>query len=124
MSTVADRPQAADPLALPPPSPWALARARVRSYVSLTKPRIVELLLITTVPAMVVAAGGLPSLWLVLVTLVGGSLAAGHPFAATGGRIVAALAKTMSKENLSRGLVSVCAADGQGVVAVLEAGNG
>ena len=77
MSTVADRPQAADPLALPPPSAWALARARVRAYVSLTKPRIVELLLITTVPAMVVAAGGLPSLWLVAVTLVGGSFAAG-----------------------------------------------
>src|SRR6185369_965223 len=55
MSTVADRPQAADPLALPPPSAWALARARVRAYVSLTKPRIVELLLVTTVPAMVVA---------------------------------------------------------------------
>jgi protoheme IX farnesyltransferase len=77
MSTVADRPQAADPLALPPPSAWAQARARVRAYVSLTKPRIVELLLITTVPAMVVAAGGLPSLWLVAVTLVGGSFAAG-----------------------------------------------
>jgi protoheme IX farnesyltransferase len=77
MSTVADRPQAADPLALPPPSAWGQARARVRAYVSLTKPRIVELLLITTVPAMVVAAGGLPSLWLVAVTLVGGSFAAG-----------------------------------------------
>src|SRR5215467_14729288 len=75
MSTVADRPQAADPLA--PSSAWSLARARVRAYVALTKPRIVELLLVTTVPAMVVAAGGLPSLWLVAVTLVGGSLAAG-----------------------------------------------
>src|SRR5262245_31331540 len=77
MSTVADRPQAADPLALAPPSGLGLARARVRAYVALTKPRIVELLLITTVPAMVVAAGGLPSLWLVAVTVVGGSLAAG-----------------------------------------------
>jgi heme o synthase len=77
MSTVADRPQAADRLPLAPPSAWRLARARVRAYVALTKPRIVELLLITTVPAMVVAAGGLPSLWLVAVTLVGGSLAAG-----------------------------------------------
>jgi heme o synthase len=77
MSTVADRPQAADQLALAPESAWRLARARVGAYVALTKPRIVELLLITTVPAMVVAAGGLPSLWLVLVTLVGGSLAAG-----------------------------------------------
>jgi protoheme IX farnesyltransferase len=77
MSTVADRPQAADPIVLAPPTAWAMARARFRAYVSLTKPRIVELLLVTTVPAMVVAAGGLPSLWLVAVTLAGGSLAAG-----------------------------------------------
>ena len=79
MSTVADRPQAADPLALtPPPSlPAAGVRSRVRAYVALTKPRIVELLLVTTVPSMVVAARGLPSLWLVAVTLVGGALAAG-----------------------------------------------
>ena len=47
------------------------------AYVALTKPRIVELLLVTTVPAMMLAAGGLPSLWLVAVVLVGGSLAAG-----------------------------------------------
>jgi acetyl-CoA C-acetyltransferase len=58
------------------------------------------------------------------INIHGGSLAAGHPFAATGGRIIAALAKTLSKENLHRGLVSVCAADGQGVVAVLEGPNG
>jgi heme o synthase len=51
--------------------------ARLRAYVSLTKPRIVELLLITTVPAMMLAARGLPDLWLMLVVLVGGSLAAG-----------------------------------------------
>ncbi|MEV8512497.1 heme o synthase [Dactylosporangium sp. NPDC051484] len=51
--------------------------AVVKAYVSLTKPRIVELLLITTVPAMFLAARGLPSLWLVVVVLVGGSLAAG-----------------------------------------------
>ena len=44
---------------------------------ALTKPRIIELLLITTVPTMVVAARGLPSGWLVVATLVGGSLAAG-----------------------------------------------
>ena len=77
MSTVADRPQAADPLMLVEPSPARALRARARAYVSLTKPRIVELLLVTTVPAMFVAAGGLPSLWLVAVTLVGGSFAAG-----------------------------------------------
>jgi protoheme IX farnesyltransferase len=50
---------------------------RISAYVALTKPRIVELLLVTTVPTMVVAARGLPSGWLVLATLVGGSLAAG-----------------------------------------------
>jgi protoheme IX farnesyltransferase len=45
--------------------------------VGLTKPRIVELLLVTTVPAMVLAAGGAPSLWLMAVVVVGGALAAG-----------------------------------------------
>ncbi|MGZ8631923.1 MAG: heme o synthase [Actinomycetota bacterium] len=50
---------------------------RITAYYRLTKPRIIVLLLITTVPAMVLAEGGLPSLWLVLATLVGGSLAAG-----------------------------------------------
>ncbi|THJ67340.1 acetyl-CoA C-acetyltransferase [Arthrobacter echini] len=52
----------------------------------------------------------------------GSSLAAGHPFAATGGRIVASLAKTLSEKG-GRGLISVCAAGGQGVVAILEARN-
>ena len=52
----------------------------------------------------------------------GSSLAAGHPFAATGGRIVAGLAKMLSERGPgSRGLISVCAAGGQGVVAILEA---
>jgi protoheme IX farnesyltransferase len=51
--------------------------ATVGAYVALTKPRIIELLLVTTVPTMVLAEQGMPSLWLVLVTLVGGSLAAG-----------------------------------------------
>ena len=46
------------------------------AYVALTKPRIIELLLVTTVPAMFLAAGGVPPLPLVLVTLVGGCLAA------------------------------------------------
>ncbi|HEX5542746.1 MAG TPA: heme o synthase [Micromonospora sp.] len=53
------------------------AREVVRAYLSLTKPRIIELLLVTTVPAMMFAAGGLPSVWLMIVVLVGGSLAAG-----------------------------------------------
>ena len=51
--------------------------AKIRSYVTLTKPRIVELLLVTTVPAMFLAQGGLPDLLLTLVVVVGGALAAG-----------------------------------------------
>jgi acetyl-CoA C-acetyltransferase len=50
----------------------------------------------------------------------GGSLAAGHPFAATGGRIVAGLAKALHERGSGRGMVSICAAAGQGVVAILE----
>jgi heme o synthase len=52
------------------------SRSRLAAYVALTKPRIIELLLVTTVPTMVVAERGLPSPWLVLATLVGGALAA------------------------------------------------
>ena len=52
-------------------------RAVARALVALTKPRIIELLLVTTVPTMLLAQRGLPSLRLVLVTLVGGTLAAG-----------------------------------------------
>jgi len=52
-------------------------RSRLGAYVALTKPRIVELLLITTIPAMVLAANGWPGTWLVLTTLIGGSLSAG-----------------------------------------------
>jgi protoheme IX farnesyltransferase len=52
-------------------------RDRVGAYVALTKPRIIELLLVTTVPAMFLAARGVPPLDLLLWTLVGGSLAAG-----------------------------------------------
>ena len=50
---------------------------RVGAYVALTKPRIIELLLITTLPTMIVAQGGLPPVWLMVTTLVGGALAAG-----------------------------------------------
>jgi acetyl-CoA C-acetyltransferase len=56
----------------------------------------------------------------------GSSLAAGHPFAATGGRIVAQLAKQLAEKKVAtgkpvRGLISICAAGGQGVTAILEA---
>lgn len=49
----------------------------IKGYVALTKPRIIELLLVTTIPTMVVAANGIPGLWLVVATLIGGTLAAG-----------------------------------------------
>lgn len=50
----------------------------------------------------------------------GSSLAAGHPFAATGGRIIHTLAKLLNEKGSGRGLISICAAGGQGVVAILE----
>ena len=59
-----------------PTSRHSLGRT-VRAYVALTKPRVLELLLVTTVPVMILAQGGLPSLWLVLATVIGGSMSAG-----------------------------------------------
>jgi protoheme IX farnesyltransferase len=56
-------------------TPWV--RERLGVYVALTKPRIIELLLVTTLPTMILAQRGLPPLWLVAATLVGGTLAAG-----------------------------------------------
>ena len=50
----------------------------------------------------------------------GSSLAAGHPFAATGGRIVATLAKLLAEKGSGPGVISICAAGGQGVTAILE----
>lgn len=55
-----------------------------------------------------------------LLNVNGSSLAAGHPFAATGGRIVANLAKLLNERGSGRGLISICAAGGQGVTAILE----
>jgi heme o synthase len=53
------------------------SRNGIRAYIALTKPRIIEQLLITTVPTMFVAERGVPSLWLILATLIGGTAAAG-----------------------------------------------
>jgi protoheme IX farnesyltransferase len=61
----------------PDAAPGGTIRETITAYVRLTKPRIVVLLLITTVPAMILAAGGLPPLWLVAATLAGGAVAAG-----------------------------------------------
>ncbi len=55
------------------------------------------------------------------INVHGGSLAAGHPFAATGGRILAGLAKALKQQGSGRGLISICAAGGNGVTAILEA---
>ncbi len=52
-------------------------RQKLAGYVALTKPRIIELLLVTTVPTMFVAERGVPSVWLMVATMVGGTLAAG-----------------------------------------------
>jgi len=52
-------------------------RRKTLAYIALTKPRVIELLLVTTAPVMVLAANGIPNLWLVLATLVGGALSAG-----------------------------------------------
>jgi len=62
----------ASPLAAP--TSW---RRTIGSYVALTKPRIIELLLVTTVPTMIVAERGLPSVWLMAATVIGGTLSAG-----------------------------------------------
>ena len=51
--------------------------AKLKAYFALTKPRVIELLLIATVPAMILAAKGMPSIWLILATLFGGALSAG-----------------------------------------------
>jgi acetyl-CoA C-acetyltransferase len=55
------------------------------------------------------------------INVRGGSLAAGHPFAATGGRIVSNLAKLLHEKGSGRGLISICAAGGMGVTAIMEA---
>ncbi len=54
------------------------------------------------------------------LNVAGSSLAAGHPFAATGGRILATLAKLLNEKGSGRGVISICAAGGQGVTAIVE----
>ena len=78
MSTTIAQPAATPALGTPPrySGPMTIGR-KLRAYVALTKPRVIELLLVCTLPAMMLAAGGLPRLDLVLATLVGGALSAG-----------------------------------------------
>ena len=64
--------------------------------------------------------GALGSIDRTKLNVNGSSLAAGHPFAATGGRIIAQTAKQLAEKGSGRALISICAAGGQGVVAILE----
>jgi protoheme IX farnesyltransferase len=68
---------ALDPSARISASPARRRGGKAAAYLALTKPRIIELLLVTTVPVMFLAHRGIPSLWLIVATLVGGSLSAG-----------------------------------------------
>ena len=52
-------------------------RRKMKAYIALTKPRVIELLLVVTIPAMILAQNGMPSIWLVVATLVGGAMSAG-----------------------------------------------
>ena len=58
-------------------SPKLGFRRKAKAYIALTKPRVMELLLVTTIPVMILAKGGLPDWWLVIATVIGGSLSAG-----------------------------------------------
>ena len=64
-------------MSAPPELPLLPLRARAAGYLALTKPRIIELLLVTTVPTMFVAEQGVPSVWLMVATVLGGTFAAG-----------------------------------------------
>jgi protoheme IX farnesyltransferase len=83
-------------------------RATVGAYVALTKPRIIELLLVTTIPTMVLAADGWPGAWLMLWTLIGGALSAGgaNAFNSYLDRDIDAIMKRTKKRPLVTGAVS------------------
>jgi protoheme IX farnesyltransferase len=80
----------------------------LKGYVALTKPRIIELLLVTTVPTMIVAAKGFPSAWLIVATLVGGTLAAGgaNAFNMVIDRDIDAIMERTKQRPLVRGVMS------------------
>ncbi|MER7790814.1 heme o synthase [Streptomyces sp. NPDC097640] len=82
--------------------------ARVKAFVALTKPRVIELLLMTTVPVMFLAAQGVPDLWLVLATCIGGYLSAGGAgaFNMYYDRDIDALMDRTSQRPLVTGMVS------------------
>jgi len=84
----------------------------LRAYVALTKPRIVELLLVTTVPTVILAAGGWPGLWLLVATMVGGYAAAGsaNSFNMILDRDIDRLMNRTKQRPLVTGIISVRAA--------------
>ncbi len=77
VAAVDPRPAVLDPAEPPPGVRRHRVTSAVAAYVALTKPRIIELLLLTTVPVMFLAADGVPPLWPVLATVLGGTLSAG-----------------------------------------------
>jgi protoheme IX farnesyltransferase len=74
---VADMSSRSPARSLSTPDTSQVSGGKWRAYLALTKPRVIELLLVTTAPVMILAHGGIPSLWLIAVTLLGGSLSAG-----------------------------------------------
>lgn len=74
---VIDRGSPASAGPVPAPQGRVSLGRKIKAYIQLTKPQIIELLLVTTAPTMIFAAGGFPNFWLVLHTMIGGSLAAG-----------------------------------------------
>ncbi|MBK8469318.1 MAG: heme o synthase [Candidatus Phosphoribacter sp.] len=117
---------AVDPRAELASSPSAVGRGvwfTVGQYVALTKPRIIELLLITTVPTMVLAQRGIPSGWLVLATLVGGTLsaAAANTLNCVIDRDIDALMNRTASRPLVTGTISTRAAVNFGVALCIVA---
>ena len=92
-----------------PLHPAAADRPAWRAYLALTKPRIIELLLTTTVPTMILAAGGWPGAWPLLATVIGGYAAAGsaNAFNMVIDRDIDALMKRTAQRPLVTGEISV-----------------
>lgn len=120
VTAVDPRPLAVEQSTVSPTLSW---RDTVKAYVTITKPRVVELLLITTLPAMVLAARGLPPLGLALATLAGGALAAGsaHVFNQVIERDIDALMKRTSRRPLVNNVIPVRSAVVFGVVLLVVA---
>ena len=106
------RPAVVEGTTVTPPGERRSWRATVSAYVAITKPRVVELLLITTLPAMVLAQRGLPPVGLALATLTGGALAAGsaHVYNQVIERDIDALMRRTSRRPLVNDVITVRAA--------------